>query len=74
MLLYVCLRMVSFRFEVWVTCIVFFSNGIFRSESRGRLVYKADREVMQMDFLGGKGGGGGVGLGANDRLIFSCKC
>ena len=29
------LQMVSFRVKVWVTCIVFLSNGIFRSQSRG---------------------------------------
>ena len=29
--------MVSFRVKVWVTCIVFLSNGIFRSKSRGHL-------------------------------------
>ena len=38
MLLYDCLRMVSFRVKVWVTYIVFLSNGIFRSKSRGRLL------------------------------------
>ena len=31
------LQMVSFRVKVWVTCIVFLSSGIFRSQSRGRL-------------------------------------
>ena len=31
------LQMVSFRVKVWVTYIVFLSNGIFRSQSRGRL-------------------------------------
>ena len=31
------LQMVSFSVKVWVTCIVFLSNGIFRSQSRGRL-------------------------------------
>ena len=31
------LQMVSFRVKIWVTCIVFLSNGIFRSQSRGRL-------------------------------------
>ena len=31
------LQMVSFRVKVWVTCIVFLSNGIFRFQSRGRL-------------------------------------
>ena len=31
------LQMVSFRVKVWVTHIVFSSNGIFRSQSRGRL-------------------------------------
>ena len=35
--MYVCLRMVSFRVKVCVTCIVFLSNEIFRSKSRGRL-------------------------------------
>ena len=29
------LQMVSFRVKVWVTCIVFLSNWIFRSQSRG---------------------------------------
>ena len=29
------LQMVSFRVKVWVTYIVFLSNGIFRSQSRG---------------------------------------
>ena len=29
------LQMVSFRVKVWATCIVFLSNGIFRSQSRG---------------------------------------
>ena len=29
------LQMVSFRVKVWVTCIVFLFNGIFRSQSRG---------------------------------------
>ena len=28
-------QMVSFRVKVWVTCIVFLSSGIFRSQSRG---------------------------------------
>ena len=28
------LQMVSFRVKVWVTCIVFLSNGIFRFLSR----------------------------------------
>ena len=28
-------QMVSFRVKVWVTHIVFLSNGIFRSQSRG---------------------------------------
>ena len=37
MLLYVCLRMVSFRVKVWVTYIVFLSNGIFCFKSRGPL-------------------------------------
>ena len=36
-LFYVCLWMVSFRVKVWVTCIVVLSNGIFRSQSKGRL-------------------------------------
>ena len=31
------LQMVSFSVKVWVTYIVFLSNGIFRSQSRGRL-------------------------------------
>ena len=31
------LQIVSFSVKVWVTCIVFLSNGIFRSQSRGRL-------------------------------------
>ena len=31
------LQMVSFRVKVWATYIVFLSNGIFRSQSRGRL-------------------------------------
>ena len=31
------LQMVSFRVKVWVTCIVFLSNEIFPSRSRGRL-------------------------------------
>ena len=31
------LQMVSFRVKVWATCIVFLFNGIFRSQSRGRL-------------------------------------
>ena len=31
------LQMVNFRVKVWVTCIVFLSSGIFRSQSRGRL-------------------------------------
>ena len=31
------LQMISFRVKVWVTCIVFLSIGIFRSQSRGRL-------------------------------------
>ena len=31
------LQMVSFRVKVWVTYIVFLSNEIFRSQSRGRL-------------------------------------
>ena len=29
------LQMVSFRVKIWVTYIVFLSNGIFRSRSRG---------------------------------------
>ena len=29
------LQMVSFRVKVWATYIVFLSNGIFRSQSRG---------------------------------------
>ena len=41
MLLYVYLRMVSFRVKVWVTCIVLLSNGIFRFQSRRRL-YKLE--------------------------------
>ena len=31
------LQMVSFGLKVWVTCFVFLSSGIFRSQSRGRL-------------------------------------
>ena len=31
------LQMVSFSVKVWVTYIIFLSNGIFRSQSRGRL-------------------------------------
>ena len=33
------LLMVSFRVKVWVTYIVSLSNGIFRSPSRGRLIF-----------------------------------
>ena len=29
------LQMVKFRVKVWATCIVFLSNGVFRSQSRG---------------------------------------
>ena len=29
------LQMVTFRAKAWVTCIVFLSIGIFRSQSRG---------------------------------------
>ena len=37
MLLYIPLRIVSFRVKVLVVQIMFLSNGIFRSQSRGRL-------------------------------------
>ena len=50
MLLYVCLRMVSFRVKVLVTY-VFLSNGIFR--------YRRERGVG----MGGGGGRGGTCLG-----------
>ena len=36
-LLYVCLRMFSFRVKVWVTYIIFISDGILRCQSGGRL-------------------------------------
>ena len=41
-LLYVCLWMVSFRVKIFVTYIVVLSNGIFRFQSRGRLLSSRD--------------------------------
>ena len=37
--MFVCLRMVSFRVKIWVTYIVFLSNGVFRFQSERRPLF-----------------------------------
>ena len=40
------LQMVCFRVKVWVTYIVFLSNGIFCSQSRGQLSFFSKNTII----------------------------
>ena len=45
-ILCVCLRVVSFRVKVRITCSSFLSNGIFRSQNRGRHIFLSTRRLV----------------------------
>ena len=46
------LQMVGFRVKVWVTCIVFLSNGIFRSQSRAQCFMGKDLNFVYILLVG----------------------
>ena len=47
--LYVCLRMVSFKVKVWVTNIVFLSNGIFRKDTLLCCAYDSETDFKKTE-------------------------